>query len=60
MSRTKHHREYRKRDKGDLWSKRPMSMSLHTAENKRLSRQIERAQGKQIVVKAVVNPDLEA
>ncbi len=56
MSRTAHHRQYRKRDNGDLWSRRPMSGASKTAENKRMSRKIERAQSKKIVFRAISKP----
>lgn len=44
MSRTFHHRGQKDRHFGrDLWSKRPLSQHEFTAENKRLSRKIERS-----------------
>ena len=50
MSKTRHHRNQKRQHTGhDLWSRRPCLGMCYNAENKKLTRQIERANSREEV-----------
>lgn len=55
MSNTYHHRSQKRQHNGhDLWSRRPCSQYSYSAENKKLTRQIERANAREEVFKLII------
>lgn len=57
MSRTKHHKD--RRDKGDLWSRRPLAGCIRNSYTKKLCRRLERKMKRRIIEKEIMENEHE-